>query len=252
MEWDIEAGQVVSGFALGRTRAAPSGIAVHPGTKNLFVFWPQSMGQPNDDDVIFVPAGGEFTRTGSRIRSFDSLVQEITGAAFDSSANLFGVSETRLNGLDQTTGAPEVITEIPTLMTGLALDPATGNLFAYEPYASGSMFYDAILELDPSTGELLSTTKVPRSLFFGDDPFNILRFFGLALAFNDRGDKLYVGGATEGIGFQERILVFDRILVPEPSALAIGLPGFVVLILKRYRSRWQGSDAQPARVLSQC
>ncbi len=219
--WSVEQDQELSSFAL-EGRVGPMSIAQHPTTKNLFVFWDESGGDSS------VPGGGEYTPSGTLVRTFENLDKKVRGLTFDSNGDLYGVNGAGFSLIDQTTGAPigrVDVDGIPNAINAAAIDPLTGNLFFYH---AKSVSDDLLYEIDLASGNLLSTTNVSRSLLGGKHGVST------GFTFSPSGDQLYIGGTTQG-DQPDILVVLNR--VPEPSSLCLVLLGSVVLCFaRRYRA----------------
>lgn len=223
--WSVEQDQELSSFA-PLSFTFPISIAQHPTTKNLFMFWTEPAGDSS------VPGGGEYTASGALVRTFDNVDSYVHGLAFDSNGVLYGARGAGFSRIDQTTGLPIDWVNVAGISTGLsaaAFDPLTGNLFFYE---SDDPRSDWLHEIDISSGELLSSTELDRSLLGGKE--GALTGF----TFSPSGDKVYIGGTTQA-DLWETLVVLNRI--PEPSGLCLVLIGSGVLCLsgRRRNTRWR-------------
>ena len=230
--WSVEQDQELSSFALNpyvtTYVTGPYAIAQHPTTKNLFLFWSKPVGPPGDDS--FALGGGEYTSSGALIRTFGDFDRNyhVAGLAFDSNGVLYGARGAGFSRIDQTTGLPIDWVNVAGISTGLdaaAFDPLTGNLFLYH---ANSVSNDLLHEIDISSGELLSTTELNRSLLGGKEGAST------GFTFSPSGDKVYIGGTTEA-RLGATLVVLNRI--PEPSGLCLVLVGSGVVLLSGRRPR---------------
>ena len=95
-------------------------------------------------------------------------------------------------------------------LSGLAFDPVTGNPFAYDTDRQ------SLLEIDLTTGGVLSET--PIGAFFTNT--NVAG----GIAFNDTGDRLYLGSGHP-TGNVEELIVLSRF-----AGVGIPIPGAIWLI----------------------
>jgi len=223
--WSVEQDQELSSFA-PLSFTFPYSIAQHPTTKNLFMFWSKPVGPPGDDS--FALGGGEYTSSGALIRTFGDFDRDyhVAGLAFDSNGVLYGARGAGFSRIDQTTGLPIDWVNVAGISTGLdaaAFDPLTGNLFLYN---ANSVSNDLLHENDISSGELLSTTELNRSLLGGKEGAST------GFTFSPSGDKVYIGGTTQA-DLWETLVVLNRI--PEPSGVCLVLIGSVVVCLSGRR-----------------
>lgn len=198
---------VVPGLTQG-----PDALALHPVTRNLYLF---SSFMKNDRT-------GQVTQSGVLVPGF-SGPENVGGAAFSPSGELIVMDQGNgtIRKLNSTTGAVEQV--IPLIgfsnRIGAAdFDPLTGNLIAYSTNTR------ELLEIVPTTGQILSTTDV--------SPFLALPSFPTGLAFNSTGDLLYIASGQNAGG--DRLEVLNR--VPEPSSLLIFLCYTGVLFVRRGRN----------------
>ncbi|MCG8405831.1 MAG: hypothetical protein MI923_11600 [Phycisphaerales bacterium] len=198
---------VVPGLTQG-----PDAMALHPVTGNLYLF---SSFMKNDRT-------GQVTQGGTFIPGFDGP-ENVGGAGFSASGDLLVMDQGNgtIRKLNPTTGA--VQETIPLIgfsnRIGAAdFDPLTGNLIAYSTNTR------ELLEIVPSTGQILSTTDVSQ--------FLVLPSFPTGLAFNSSGDLLYLASGQNAGG--DRLEVLNRV-IPEPRSSLLVCTAAISLLLMRNR-----------------
>ncbi len=198
---------VVPGLGQG-----PDAMALHPVTGNLFLF---SAFQETDQS-------GEVTQAGVYVPGFDGP-SNVGGASFNSAGELFAFDQGTgtIGKLDPVTGA--ILQVIPLIgfsdRIGAAdFDPVTGNLIAYSTNTK------ELLEIVPTTGEILSFTDV--------SSFLVLPSFPTGMAFNGSGDVLYIASGQNAGG--DRIEILNRV-IPEPSTLLLTAVSSMLIVRQRRR-----------------
>ena len=180
-EVDPFAGTLFSSFdvsvAISGLTGGPDGVAVHPGTGELYFF--EGFGSQ---------LAGVTTQAGAFVRNLTSF-DRANGAAFNDAEKLFvfNVNEVTYKEVNTNTGAilsSQRIVGVNPSISAIDFDPVSGNLFAYNPTPM------ELLEIEVSTGNVLSTTDL--SAFFG---------LGNArgMAFNTTGDRLFISNDDDQI-----------------------------------------------------
>ena len=210
-------GGVVTDFdaSAGNVFRGPDGVALEPATGHLFLF-----------SAFLDITAGVTTAAGVTVRTLTiPLTSKYAGAAFNSLGQLWVADRPNLTTakdnlfqLDPLTGTATSTVLIkgasfnPNL-SGLAFDPVTGNPFAYDTDQQ------VLLEIDLTTGVVQSETPV--GSFFAET--NVPG----GIAFNDTGDKLYLGsGASTG----SPLIASELIVLNRFSGVAIPIPGAIWLM----------------------